>query len=431
MMSLRPHRFWLAWLALGACAGAAAAQPQGGACERAIVQTERRYPTLPSGLLDAIARVESGRRMPDGSWQPWPLAINLDGAAYYFDSVRQAVELVQFGVSRRRSVDIGCMQISLLHHPQAFGSHADGLDPERNVDYAARFLLQLRERFGTWTAAIAHYHSGDQVRQVAYLDRVSRRWGQAGSTVLKAGSRAAAATLARTTEATSARAAEALLAQAIRVSPDVPPERFDAVLVQARGLFHQGDMDGAERLCATVPPEAPQYREALYCRALAAEARGDHPGAMRTYLTILVDHPADGGALTSLARLAANAPASLRDWEKSARWRQAEDALPTLLTLARSPLPQAPEYLARAQKLAADKGDVRAQLLIAMTYEGNGQPELARKAYQDLLGQLGNERGSLSDSVRERLDRLPPPPAPPPAARGGKPATKDSADAKQ
>jgi soluble lytic murein transglycosylase-like protein len=34
------------------------------------------------------------------------------------------------------------------------------LDPGKNVDYAARFLTELKEREGSWTLAVARYHAG-------------------------------------------------------------------------------------------------------------------------------------------------------------------------------------------------------------------------------------------------------------------------------
>jgi soluble lytic murein transglycosylase-like protein len=34
------------------------------------------------------------------------------------------------------------------------------LDPRANVQYAARFLKELRGRQGSWTMAVARYHAG-------------------------------------------------------------------------------------------------------------------------------------------------------------------------------------------------------------------------------------------------------------------------------
>ena len=43
---------------------------------------------------------------------------------------------------------------------QNFASIEEMREPAKNVDYAARFLRQLREREGSWTMAVARYHAG-------------------------------------------------------------------------------------------------------------------------------------------------------------------------------------------------------------------------------------------------------------------------------
>ena len=44
----------------------------------------------------------------------------------------------------------------------------------KNTDYAARFLIELKERHGSWRDAIEHYHSGNSVRGKNYRDAVSK-----------------------------------------------------------------------------------------------------------------------------------------------------------------------------------------------------------------------------------------------------------------
>ena len=66
---------------------------------------------------------------------------------------------------RRRGIkliDLGCMQINHhYHNPRRnFESPAHMLDPALNVEYAARFLRELRDREGDWTRAVARYHAG-------------------------------------------------------------------------------------------------------------------------------------------------------------------------------------------------------------------------------------------------------------------------------
>jgi len=57
-------------------------------------------------------------------------------------------------------IDVGCMQINHHFHASSFASVEDMLDPSKNVNYAARFLQQLKAREGSWTLAVARYHAG-------------------------------------------------------------------------------------------------------------------------------------------------------------------------------------------------------------------------------------------------------------------------------
>jgi hypothetical protein len=42
-----------------------------------------------------------------------------------------------------RNIDVGCMQINLRHHPNAFPDLETAFDPEMNTAYAAQFLNGL------------------------------------------------------------------------------------------------------------------------------------------------------------------------------------------------------------------------------------------------------------------------------------------------
>jgi len=48
------------------------------------------------------------------------------------------------------------------------------LDPARNVDYAARFLKELKQREGSWTMAVARYNAGpnNQPAQKRYICQI-------------------------------------------------------------------------------------------------------------------------------------------------------------------------------------------------------------------------------------------------------------------
>ncbi len=58
-----------------------------------------------------------------------------------------------------RSIDVGCMQINLRHHPNAFADLEEAFDPVSNARYAARFLKDLQATRGDWMRSASHYHS--------------------------------------------------------------------------------------------------------------------------------------------------------------------------------------------------------------------------------------------------------------------------------
>lgn len=143
-----------------------------GLCAVAIAAAERDA-GMPAGLLGAIAKVETGRRAPDGSVQPWPWSYNAAGDGRYAASNAEAIQEVRAIQARGvRSIDIGCMQINLLHHPDAFPSLEAGFDPATNVAYAVRFLRGLQARSGDWNQAVALYHSATPERGLIYQQRV-------------------------------------------------------------------------------------------------------------------------------------------------------------------------------------------------------------------------------------------------------------------
>ncbi len=151
------------------------AEAQSAACSAAIGIAEGRHGTAP-GLLSAIAKAESGRPVPPlPGLQPWPWAVNADGAAMYFDSKPAAVVWTRLALARGvRQVDVGCMQVNLQSHPEAFRDLDDAFDPAANADYAARFLLRLRaDAGGDWAAATGFYHSRTPGLAADYRERVA------------------------------------------------------------------------------------------------------------------------------------------------------------------------------------------------------------------------------------------------------------------
>lgn len=142
-------------------------------CEVAIATAERAQ-AIPSRILPAIGRVESGRVDPaTGRVRAWPWAINVEGQGHWFESKDEAVAAVQALQARGvRSIDVGCMQVNLMHHPTAFASLDAAFDPATNAAYGARFLAALNRQTGSWPMAVADYHSATPELGIPYQQRV-------------------------------------------------------------------------------------------------------------------------------------------------------------------------------------------------------------------------------------------------------------------
>jgi len=119
-----------------------------------------RAANIPSHLMAAIARIESGRVDGQGSVSPWPWTINVEGQGYTFDSKAAAIAAVREHQARgAKSIDVGCMQVNLMFHPNAFVSLDEAFDPMANARYAAKFLNELYGQTRDWIKATAFYHS--------------------------------------------------------------------------------------------------------------------------------------------------------------------------------------------------------------------------------------------------------------------------------
>jgi hypothetical protein len=146
-------------------------------CTRNLARYERQY-GIPMHLLSAISATESGRYHKGLQITiPWPWTINVEGQGHYYDTKEQAIAAVRkYQLQGARSIDIGCMQVNLIHHPNAFSSLDEAFDPESNVAYGASFLRSLYEENKSWKQASAHYHSKTPTRGSEYVSRVYDRW---------------------------------------------------------------------------------------------------------------------------------------------------------------------------------------------------------------------------------------------------------------
>ena len=164
---------WPASLAAQPSAGPAAPP---GLCRAAILAAERAS-GVPDRLMQAVGIIESGRRDAQGQVAPWPWTINVEGQGFTFESKAEAIAAVNAHRARgARSIDVGCMQVNLLHHGQAFASLDEAFDPAANARYAARFLLQLLAQTGSWPRAVAGYHSLTPDLGEPYARKVLAQW---------------------------------------------------------------------------------------------------------------------------------------------------------------------------------------------------------------------------------------------------------------
>jgi hypothetical protein len=146
-------------------------------CEQVAATAERDF-GLPDGLLAAIGIVESGRWQPAlMRTTPWPFAIDVGGDDFYMESARDAVaKVAALRADGYQSIDVGCFQINLSQHPDAFATLDEAFDPASNASYAARFLISLKQRTGGWDSAVAAYHSGFAMLGEPYRQRVYAAW---------------------------------------------------------------------------------------------------------------------------------------------------------------------------------------------------------------------------------------------------------------
>lgn len=150
-------------------------------CEAAALGAAARH-DVPVPVLLAVAHVETGRAGPDGRVRPWPWAVNTGGQGHWPQTRAAALGLARAAHARGQdSFDLGCFQINHRWHGARFASLDAMLDPQQNADYAARLLVRLRARHGTWRAAVGAYHSATPALAARYLERFDRALAAQGA----------------------------------------------------------------------------------------------------------------------------------------------------------------------------------------------------------------------------------------------------------
>lgn len=152
--------------------------PSHNTCATHIVKHEKQH-GIPHGLLHAISKAESGIKDVKGRVVAWPWTVNTGGQGYFFPTKQDAISAVKAMQAKGiKSIDVGCMQINLYHHPDAFENLEAAFEPSKNVAYAATFLTNLKNESKSWSRAVAHYHSQNPIHHIPYQKTVLRIWNR-------------------------------------------------------------------------------------------------------------------------------------------------------------------------------------------------------------------------------------------------------------
>ena len=154
----------------------AATPKKNKSCEK-VIETIEDLTDIPKNLLLSIGKSESGRILKNNKHVIWPWTVNHAGKSLFFDTKNQMKKYVLKYVKKQDyNLDVGCMQINLKWHKNNFKKISDMFAVEPNVSYAASFLLQLKNKHGSWDKAIKHYHSSDPKKNKPYLIKVKHFW---------------------------------------------------------------------------------------------------------------------------------------------------------------------------------------------------------------------------------------------------------------
>jgi len=345
------------------------------------VQSYERSMRIPQGLLTAISFVESGRPYgPKNQLTAWPWTINVNGQGHFFETKEEAVaETRKLLDQGQRSIDVGCMQINLRYHPNAFRGVEDAFDPAQNVAYGAQFLKSLHDLQGSWAKAVERYHSSDDGRRAEYREKVIAFWNtEARNLVLNA-----------------------VLAE----NTDTPYHR--AIRDYAEGRF----VDALDKYQAIIDTN-PKDRIGLLGVAMSFEQLGRMVEADEAYARYLVAEPGNQSVLTHMIQKAST--------------QQPERARAALEALAKAGV-NAPELMAALAEITSAAGDNAAAFSyatsavqqapdVAMYYLNAGvladrlnQSTAAVAYYEEFLTRFTRQPTLVDtsiDGVRERLRHL-------------------------
>lgn len=146
-------------------------------CLRQTAAVEKKL-GIKTNLLSAIALVESGKYDKDyPTGISWPWTVTSGGSGTFYNSKQEAIAAVEkLKAEGVENIDVGCMQVNLKFHPDAFKNLDEAFDVRKNVAYAAKFLKENYERTGQWGLAAVQYHSKQEQKALKYEDKLLNVW---------------------------------------------------------------------------------------------------------------------------------------------------------------------------------------------------------------------------------------------------------------
>lgn len=134
-----------------------------------LIQKIEKAQGIPSGLLEAIASVESGLK---------PYAIGVSGKSVKASSKEEAKQIIKEYLAKViTNIDIGIMQINWRWHSKEFNQDLDHmLNPLQNIMYAAQLLKSLHVQHQSWQKAVRYYHSAKSEHHRKYSKAVLVSW---------------------------------------------------------------------------------------------------------------------------------------------------------------------------------------------------------------------------------------------------------------
>jgi hypothetical protein len=143
-----------------------------------------RFCDVPGQLLYALARAESGKLTKDGSIEPWPWTLNIEGTGHYYPNRDTMFDSLMTAIAEDRQVDIGLTQLNWHWKYERLVSPWQATDPVFNLKTACNIV---REHYDNdpqsgWFFAAGKYHrESDSPASLAirhrYSERVKKYWG--------------------------------------------------------------------------------------------------------------------------------------------------------------------------------------------------------------------------------------------------------------